>query len=37
MKDAERKEIFPISDELAPPLSGRRGSIGFIGKVLSHQ
>ncbi|KAF9380526.1 hypothetical protein CPC16_010287, partial [Podila verticillata] len=30
MKDAERKEIFPISDELAPPLSGRRGSIGFF-------
>ncbi|KAF8925891.1 hypothetical protein BGZ58_000385 [Dissophora ornata] len=30
MKDAERKEIFPISDEGAPPFPGRRGSIGFF-------
>ncbi|KAG0198952.1 hypothetical protein BGX28_007695 [Mortierella sp. GBA30] len=30
MKDAERKEIFPISDEGAPILPDRRGSIGFF-------
>ncbi|KAG0329079.1 hypothetical protein BG004_002402, partial [Podila humilis] len=31
IKDAERKEIFPISDEGAPPLPvARRGSIGFF-------
>ncbi|KAF9995350.1 hypothetical protein BGZ79_010960 [Entomortierella chlamydospora] len=33
VKDAERKEIFPISDEGAPPpppFPGRRGSIGFF-------
>ncbi|KAF9175496.1 hypothetical protein BGX21_009780 [Mortierella sp. AD011] len=33
IKDAERKEIFPISDEGAPPpppFPGRRGSIGFF-------
>ncbi|KAF9184764.1 hypothetical protein BGZ51_009311 [Haplosporangium sp. Z 767] len=30
MKDAERREIFPISDEGAPPLPNRRGSIGFF-------
>ncbi|KAI1318649.1 hypothetical protein EDD11_006150 [Mortierella claussenii] len=33
IKDSERKEIFPISDEGAPPcppLAGRRGSIGFF-------
>ncbi|KAF9288248.1 hypothetical protein BGZ74_000947 [Mortierella antarctica] len=31
IKDAERKEIFPISDEGAPSLPmGRRGSIGFF-------
>ncbi|KAF9425410.1 hypothetical protein BGZ94_007561 [Podila epigama] len=30
IKEAERKEIFPISDEGAPPIAGRRGSIGFF-------
>ncbi|KAF9433977.1 hypothetical protein BGZ76_008742 [Entomortierella beljakovae] len=30
IKDAERKEIFPISDEGAPLYPGRRGSIGFF-------
>ncbi|KAF9571594.1 hypothetical protein EC968_000411 [Mortierella alpina] len=30
VKDEERKEIFPISDEGAPVLPNRRGSIGFF-------